>query len=191
MYICTQYTSADVHFTHPALLHIYRHTQTQRPCTHNMCVSQHYSNTTISMCTHTCVYILNTPRELHYQPVTHVEITFRNNCNGISSQSFSTDSVPNQLAFSGKMIAPEGMGIGMKAEIRNRSSSLKVAWSVYMHVYSKYKMIYIYKVIVNTNSQYAHSQAHFNEKGPCCCSVVVMLSPVSVSNQMHSLTERA
>ena len=90
------------------------------------------------------MYILNTHRELHYQPATHVEITFSNNFNGISGQSFTVDSVPNQLAFSGKMIAPEGMGIGTKAGNGNRSSSLKVAWSVYMHVYSKYKMIYIY-----------------------------------------------
>ena len=61
---------------------------------------------------------------------THVEITFSNNVNGISSQSFTADSVPNQLAFSGKMIAPEGMGIGMKAGNGNRRSSLIVAWSV-------------------------------------------------------------
>ena len=80
------------------------------------------------MCTH--MYKLNTRRELHYRPATHVEITFSNNVNGISSQCFSADSVPNQLAFSGKMIAPEGMGIGMKAGNGNRRSSLIVAWSV-------------------------------------------------------------
>ena len=155
-----------------------------------MYVSQHYNNTTICTYVHPYVHTKHTKRAT-LSASTHVEITFSNNFNGISSQSFSADSVPNQLAFSGKMIAPEGMGIGKNAEIGNRSSSLNVAWSVYMHVYSKYKMIYIYKVIVNTNSQYTHSQAHFKEKGPCCCSVVVMLSPVSVSNQMHSLTERA
>ena len=86
---------------------------------------------------------------------THMEITFSNNVNGISSQSFTVDSVPNQLAFRGKMIAPEGMGIGMKAGNSNRRSSLIVAWSVYMHAYSKHKMMY--KLIVNTNSQYTHT----------------------------------
>ena len=66
-YICTQYTSAGVHFTHPALLHRHTYTDTTPVHTQYVCFSTLYQHN--NMYVHPYVQTKHTQRATHYRPV--------------------------------------------------------------------------------------------------------------------------